>query len=304
LDHKVASEQLWYPPKFKLVSSVFEGSDLIENLLQSYNYFFEWVSLSFLWMSLDVSDEDYSRALAQINCNAFHWEGKFILTYRCSFINHSCWPNASLVFTNESLIKVFTIQFVPKGNVFRQLLWFLMMIPFDWNKIFLNLLIDLFVCLFGFLEGEEICICYKTQLLYMPTLLRQEKLKAIYEFDCACCRCVPSQVSPNPHDHLMTKVYHVPEDSIQVQKAISFMENFYENLNVKYQSKEFILWQFSDLRRRLLEEFLQRPFGLEFSATKLDLSHWRMNFIRRELISLYLYVIHTHTYFLSLSLSL
>jgi hypothetical protein len=222
LDHKEASTQLWCPPKFKLVESAFN----------------------------EVSDEDYSRALAQVQCNAFYHKGKFILNYRCSFINHSCWPNACLLCSDDWQFKVHLIQPVRKG--------------------------------------EEICFCYKTQLLYLPTSMRREKLKAIYGFDCVCARCLPSMTPPNPHDGLITKIHNLPDNCTQAQKAMNFMETFYEKLDSKSLQRDSSLWQLPAVRCRKLEEFIRAPFGLEFPSTRLDSSHWRMNLMRMELISLYL----------------
>jgi hypothetical protein len=39
-----------------------------------------------------------------------------------------------------------------------------------------------------------------------------------------------------------------------------------------------------------LEDFLRYPFGIDFPTTQFDPSHWRVNFVRMDLISLYLYV--------------
>eukprot|EP00029_Vermamoeba_vermiformis_P008056 TRINITY_DN3663_c0_g1_i1.p1 TRINITY_DN3663_c0_g1~~TRINITY_DN3663_c0_g1_i1.p1 ORF type:complete len:264 (-),score=65.89 TRINITY_DN3663_c0_g1_i1:45-836(-) len=103
----------------------------------------------------EISDQDYSRACAQIQANIFSNNEYFLLNYRTSFINHSCRPNACFYLDQNMRVKIYAVEKIE--------------------------------------PGQEITLCYKQQILVQPLEMRKQWLKTNWFFDCTCVKCTEEQ---------------------------------------------------------------------------------------------------------------
>jgi len=204
-------------------------NDLAQQILEN-------PALSELWFESSHPD-DKSKALAQVMSNAFivkdpnasNEEGEMYMLQvdpQGSFFNHSCWPNA-------------TSHLRPSDQI------------------------TMVVAIEPIKSGDEICICYKSRLLYTPTSRRREFLKQNWNFDCNCTRCV----APRKDDLLLTTAYNLKTLDIDE------MSQIYDELMAVASSlndpKSVTKW-LSKARR--------------FMKIKLHDAHWRKISIRQYMI--------------------
>ena len=101
-----------------------------------------------------VTEEEWRDMYAKVRYNCFRLDGSSLLPHM-ALVNHSCRPNAALV-------------------------W---MEPFEECKVALVVVSD------NIMEGEEVVHCYDSALFYMPTGERRRYLMGAWNFLCKCARC-------------------------------------------------------------------------------------------------------------------
>jgi hypothetical protein len=181
--------------------------------------------------------------MAQLQANAFVYNGQKVLHENCHYFNHSCAPNACLYEYDNFVAAVYVIEPIK--------------------------------------AGEEICIAYRPEELFLPKSRRQQTLQASHGFLCCCSRCE----TPHKNDYLLTAAYNLPTDKHQLQLAINLMEEQFNSLDPHNNSN---IYHGVDVIIKQLEQFLVRPFTQQFPNATLDKAHWRMNLIRQDLIGLYI----------------
>eukprot|EP01111_Echinosteliopsis_oligospora_P013241 TRINITY_DN4697_c0_g1_i3.p1 TRINITY_DN4697_c0_g1~~TRINITY_DN4697_c0_g1_i3.p1 ORF type:complete len:216 (+),score=30.20 TRINITY_DN4697_c0_g1_i3:527-1174(+) len=109
--------------------------------------------------------------------------------------------------------------------------------------------------------GSEICICYKSIVLFLPTQRRQDLLQQNWGFKCTCNRCI----SPLPSDTFLTS-------GNMTARQASEMSALYDQLMSKHVVNDY---ESADQWMSKAKELLD-----------LDLhpAHWRKISIRREMI--------------------
>jgi len=184
-----------------------------------------------------VTDEEWRIANAQVKANAIVFGdrprdtdssiARMHLLPLSSFFNHSCRPNAAFAINEEGTGRaaVKTIEDIK--------------------------------------AGEEITVCYHSELLYLPTKKRQAQLKDSHKFECQCARC--SAITPSENDvFIKQKLKPVPVDDLKkLRSTFKALVRLKQAFQTEKEAK---------LLEKLCTEFL--------NTQPLHFCHWRMYQIR------------------------
>jgi len=184
-----------------------------------------------------VTDEEWRTASAQVKANAIVFGDRPLETDSSiarmhllplsSFFNHSCKPNAAFAINEQGSgrASVKTIEDIK--------------------------------------AGEEITVCYHSELLYLPTKKRQAQLMDSHKFHCQCPRCTATTLSEN--DVLIKqKLKSIPKEEMKIVK-----NTFQALIRLK---QSFQTEKEAKLLEKLCTVFL--------NTQPLHSCHWRMYQIR------------------------
>jgi len=203
------------------------GLDLAQQLLSR-------PELSLYCQEVHVGEVGIAKALAQVKSNAFisqeehQGELKFFLQLdpMGSFFNHSCWPNVATHLRMDGVSITVAIEEIQKG--------------------------------------EELCLCYKSWVLFLPAHRRKELLKANWGFDCGCERCK----NERKNDTLLTSSQaHMSKNEVEeMKKLFDELMSTKDGINDERSAKNWV--------RK----------AISFTKLGLHPTHWRNIEIRQHLI--------------------
>eukprot|EP00026_Physarum_polycephalum_P012687 Phypoly_transcript_13014.p1 GENE.Phypoly_transcript_13014~~Phypoly_transcript_13014.p1 ORF type:complete len:362 (-),score=49.00 Phypoly_transcript_13014:7-975(-) len=111
-------------------------------------------------------------------------------------------------------------------------------------------------------KGDEVCICYKTQVLFLPTPRRQELLQRNWGFTCTCARCTHGM----PNDTFLTQGNMTPNEAKKMSAEYDELMESQDRVNDYPDAEKWV---------KKAKDFLQ---------LELHKAHWRKINIRRGLI--------------------
>jgi len=201
-----------------------------------------------------VSSMEWSRALAQAQSNGFRSEeGSMLLLEKTALFNHSCKPNAAAYFhQGRATAEVRALREIG--------------------------------------QGQEIALCYDSQLLLMPREERRKILHRRWGFVCECPRCMDPQ---DPTDQMLVACnrHRKEGDSVGVGGA-----TIQEELAMKdaFQRAEQSFEEAAQNRQlssvRAAAESLHA--ALELSQGKLQVTHWQVQLTLRNLASCWFMILN------------
>lgn len=185
----------------------------------------------------DISNEQYSLMRNQMRANAFSGlvpgskTHHFMSLYVLgTYFNHSCWPNA-ISFKEDNLdVSYYALEDIE--------------------------------------QGSEVCVCYRDDVLHLPTDRRRAALKASHKFVCVCRRC------GDPEHPRSDSAVGVKAIGAKWDQDVKGMEREYESMRKVH--AEYFDFEGAKEAVKVCTEFIE--------SQKLGDVHWRVFEARQFLV--------------------